>query len=192
MAPVVVKNKQKMGGGHRGRKLDAANGVSPVPEPAAVRDLKIGFLIHDASRLRRTAFDHFMKPLGITRSQWWVIAQLSRNDGMVQTELAGLLDIGKVTLGGLVDRLGQGGWIERHPDPEDRRAKRVFLTAKSHEVLREMRSVERMLNRGVLRGLSNEARDQLVDLLMRVKANLVSVLAEQAGPERVTGRDDGL
>jgi DNA-binding MarR family transcriptional regulator len=109
---------------------------------------------------------------------------------MVQTELASLLDIGKVTLGGLVDRLEQGGWIERQPDPEDRRAKRVFLTAKSHDVLREMRSVERMLNRGVLRGLSNDARDQLVDLLVRVKANLVSVLAEQAGPGRMTGRDD--
>ena len=33
------------------------------------RDLRLGFLIHDVSRLRRNAFDQLMKPLGVTRSQ---------------------------------------------------------------------------------------------------------------------------
>jgi DNA-binding MarR family transcriptional regulator len=99
---------------------------------------------------------------------------------MVQTELAGLLDIGKVTLGGLVDRLGQGGWVERRQDADDRRARRVFLTAQSHELLQKMRSVERTLNRGVLRGLSQDERDQLAALLARVKVNLVSALSDHA------------
>ena len=103
---------------------------------------------------------------------------------MVQTELASLLDIGKVTLGSLVDRLSQGGWVERRQDPDDRRARQVFLTARSHELLQKMRSVERMLNRGVLRGLSHDERDQLAALLARVKVNLVSVLSEHDGQER--------
>ena len=57
--------------------------VAAVPErkvtplnAAATRDLRIGFLIHDVSRLRRNTFDQYMKPLGVTRSQWWVIAHL--------------------------------------------------------------------------------------------------------------------
>lgn len=68
---------------------------------------RAGFLIHDVSRLRRTVFDQRLKPLGITRSQWWVLSNLdrSKDDGFSQIELARLLDIGKVTLGGLISRL---------------------------------------------------------------------------------------
>ena len=51
---------------------------------------RIGFLIHDVSRLRRTIVDKALKPMGITRPQWWVLANLSRHEGggMMQTELA--------------------------------------------------------------------------------------------------------
>ncbi len=68
-------------------------------------ELRLGFLIHDVSRLRRSAFDRCLKPLNVTRSQWWVLAYLSREDGMTQTQLAEELDLGKVAIGGLIDRL---------------------------------------------------------------------------------------
>ena len=151
------------------RKVAQLNGT-------ATRDLRIGFLIHDVSRLRRNMFDQYMKPLGVTRSQWWVIAHLARKDGMMQTELASLLDVGKVTLGGLVDRLEAGGWIERRPAPGDRRVKNVFLTAQSLGLLQEMRAVEKDLNQSVLRGFNVEERNQLAGLLTRLRANLIGTL----------------
>ena len=42
---------------------------------------RIGFLIHDVSRLRRTVVDKALRPIGVTRSQWWVLANLSRHNG---------------------------------------------------------------------------------------------------------------
>src|SRR3546814_8952779 len=63
--------------------------------------LRFGFLIHDVSRLRRVVVDRALKPLGITRSPWWVLAYLSRRDGMTQTALASDLDLTKVAIGGL-------------------------------------------------------------------------------------------
>src|SRR3546814_14598129 len=63
--------------------------------------LRFGLLIHDVSRLRRGVVDRALKPLGITRSQWWVLAFLSRRDGMTQTALASDLDLTKVAIGGL-------------------------------------------------------------------------------------------
>jgi DNA-binding MarR family transcriptional regulator len=117
-----------------------------------------------------------MKPLGVTRSQWWVIAHLSRHDGMMQTELANLLDIGKVTLGGLIDRLENGGWVERRADPNDRRAKRIFLTSNAHGLINDMRAAERQHNDYVLKGFSRKERDQLADMLNRVKKNLIDVI----------------
>ena len=56
-------------------------------------ELRLGFLIHDVSRLRRSAFDRCLKPLNVTRSQWWVLAYLSREDGMTQSQLAEELDL---------------------------------------------------------------------------------------------------
>src|SRR5215210_165820 len=74
------------------------------------KPFRFGFLIHDVSRMRRTLFDEEMKPLGITRSQWWALSALSRrNDGMMQVDLAKLLEVGKVTVGGLIDRLEATG-----------------------------------------------------------------------------------
>ncbi|RYD91977.1 MAG: MarR family transcriptional regulator, partial [Sphingomonadales bacterium] len=67
--------------------------------------LRLGFLIHDVSRLRRTVTDRALRPLGITRSQWWVLAYLSRRDGMTQSALAADLDLTKVGVGGLVSRM---------------------------------------------------------------------------------------
>jgi hypothetical protein len=69
--------------------------------------VRAGFLIHDVSRLRRAFFDSAMRPYGLTRSQWWVLGQLSRRRGepMSQVELAKHLDLGKASLGGQIDRL---------------------------------------------------------------------------------------
>jgi len=140
----------------------------------ADRDLKIGVLLHDVARLRRNTFDQIMKPMGLTRSQWWVIANLSREDGMMQTELADFLDIGKVTLGGIIDRLEAGGWIQRQTDAADRRAKRIYLTQSAQGLLHQMRANEKILNGIVFKGFTNDERNQLSDFLRRMKTNLIA------------------
>ena len=63
-------------------------------------DLVLGDLMHDVSRLRRLIFDGSMRPLGLTRSQWWVLDCLSRSDGMIQSDLANTLGLGNAALGG--------------------------------------------------------------------------------------------
>src|SRR5882672_9349208 len=110
--------------------------------------IRIGFLIHDVSRLRRTAFDQRMKPLGITRSQCWVLTGVSRHgdSGVTQTELANVLDLGKVALGGLIDRLEERGFVKRHTDSEDRRVYLVHLTQKGQAVLDKMAHVGMEMN----------------------------------------------
>src|SRR2546428_12526826 len=96
-------------------------------------ELRLGFLIHDVSRLRRSAFDRCLKPLNVTRSQWWVLAYLSREDGMTQSQLAEELDLGKVAVGGLIDRLEKAGLVRRDPDATDPAGHRVFFGPKSQQ-----------------------------------------------------------
>jgi MarR family transcriptional regulator for hemolysin len=98
---------------------------------------RFSFTIHDISRMRRTLFDQELKPLGITRSQWWVLGNLSRHSdtGMIQTELARILEVGKVTVGGLIDRLEEDRLVIRRDDADDRRVKRVFITDRGFAIL---------------------------------------------------------
>ncbi len=149
----------------------------PGASEADSEDLRLGFLIHDVSRLRRNAFDQLMKPLGVTRSQWWLLAHLSRHNGVMQTELAQLLDIAKVSLGGLIVRLEASKLVERRPDSVDRRIKRVFLTSAGQTLLRKMRILEQLHNRDVLMGLTRDDRAALADMLVRIKKNLRTISA---------------
>src|SRR2546425_3214974 len=118
-------------------------------------ELRLGFLIHDVSRLRRSAFDRCLKPLNVTRSQWWVLAYLSREDGMTQSQLAEELDLGKVAVGGLIDRLEKSGLVRRDPDATDRRVNRIFLEPKSKELIASMRKISHLTNEAILHGVDN-------------------------------------
>lgn len=145
-------------------------------------DLRVGYYVHDVSRLRRTLFDQKMKPFGVTRSQWWVLAQLGRSEktmgeqGMLQTELANILDVGKVTVGGLIDRLEAGGFVKRMPCPNDRRAKRVVVTDAGRNTLRQMISVSQELNAQILAGIPQEQIRAAEETLTRMKQNIIGAL----------------
>src|SRR5262249_42739743 len=141
--------------------------------------IRIGFLIHDVSRLRRTAFDQRMKPLGITRSQWWVLTGVSRHgdQGITQTELASVLDLGKGALGGLIDRLEDGGFVERRADAADRRINRVFPTRKGTAILERMGKIGMEMNSKVMRGISIKRQHDLAAALHDMKVNLIALNA---------------
>ena len=133
-----------------------------------------GFILHDVARLLRTTFDRRVKSLGLTRSQWWVLNHLFRNDGVTQSELADLLEIEKASLGRLLDRLEAKGWVRREGHANDRRAKRVLLTAEVEPAIKTMRAAAAELRRDALAGLTEEQKEQFVDTLLAVKANLMT------------------
>src|SRR5690348_13133430 len=100
----------------------------PVARPRSGRDgtmqdpeRSFGFLLYDAARLLRRDFDRRARRIGLTRAQWSVLANLVRNEGVNQAGLADIMEIQPITLVRLLDRLEEAGWIERRPDPTDRR-----------------------------------------------------------------------
>jgi len=131
-----------------------------------------GFILHDVARLLRTTFDRRVRELGLTRSQWWVLNHLFRNNGVTQSELAEILEVEKPTLGRLLDRLEQKGWVRREADANDRRAKRVFLTQEVEPAIKAMRTAAAEMRRDAVAGLSAEQQERFVDSLLTIKANL--------------------
>lgn len=145
--------------------------------------IRLGFYIHDASRLRRIVYDTALKPLGVTRSQAWVIAYLSRKDGMPQSVLANQLDLGKVALGGLVDRLEATGLVERRADAEDRRVKRIFLTPEGRKIVARMRKIAVATNTEILQSISPEDVRASAQALRTIKINLLRMVNGKLGED---------
>jgi len=150
------------------------------PAEARNSEFRIGFLVHDVSRLRQILFDQAMKPHGVTRAQWWALAQLSRGGeaGMAQSELARLLGLGKVAVGTMIDRLEAARLVRRADDAQDRRVNRILLTTKGHEVLSRMVQVGRKLNAMVLDGLSAKELATADHVLTAIRRNLRLALSD--------------
>ncbi len=137
-------------------------------------DRSLGFLLHDISRLMRRRFDARARAVGLTRAQWSVLIHLHRNEGMTQSALAEVLEVEKITLCRLLDRLEQAGWLERRAHPTDRRAKSLYLTDKAFPVNDEMRAISQAIREEAYAGMSAQEQEVLIDTLLRIKANLLA------------------
>lgn len=139
-----------------------------------------GFILNDVARLMRTTFDRRVKALGFTRSQWWVLNHLFRQNGVTQSELAVILEVEKATLGRMLDRLEAKRLIRRESDAADRRVRRVYLTDEVEPTIKAMRAAAADMRRDALAGIPPEDRDRFVDTLIAIKTNLARVDASAA------------
>jgi len=131
-----------------------------------------GFVLHETARLLSKRFDQRAKCLGLTRAQIQLMAYLVYHEGINQTGLADLLEIEPISLARLIDRMEQAGWVERRPDPHDRRAWLLFVTEKAKPVFTKMVEIGQEVRQEALSGLTAEERDRIVELLLRVRRNL--------------------
>lgn len=144
-----------------------------------VFDRNVGFLVSDIARLIGVEYNRIMKPMGLTTPQFRMIMQLQRQDGVTQSHLANILAVGKVSTSSLIDRLEQSGWIERRPDPNDRRSNLIYLTDKGNDIEARMLATGKSLTKQTLKNLNREQRSTLIDLLATVKANLLEIESTQ-------------
>jgi DNA-binding MarR family transcriptional regulator len=70
----------------------------------------------------------------ITVAQMKIVQRIGP-DGTRLTELAEQAQVTKQTAGFLVDQLEKAGWVERVPDPSDKRARLVRIAARGREVM---------------------------------------------------------
>lgn len=149
-------------------------------EPDLDEMVAIGWLLNDVHRLLSRVFDEDFKNLGLTRSQWRVMAHLLHRDGLMQRELAEIDSIEKAPMGRLLDKLEETGWITRRPDPDDGRAKRVYRTHKIDPLIPAIKDRARAIFDSLYEGLTPEERDQLFGMLLRIKDNARARLGETA------------
>jgi MarR family transcriptional regulator, transcriptional regulator for hemolysin len=160
------------------RKADDQSSGTSIRRVAPKPYLKINFLVRDVARMYRTLFDQKVKELGITRAQWSALATLSRHEqeGTIQSDLARELEVGKVTIGGLIDRLEINGIVERRADNDDRRIRRVFITQKGYDVIEQMQKIGRELNSVIMKNIALDQIHLAEEVLHEMKVNLRDAL----------------
>ena len=104
-----------------------------------------------------------------------------------QSELAELLDLQPITLTRLLDKLCDSGLIERRPDPTDRRAKRLFLTAAARPVLERLGALGEETMASTLAGVERESVEQMVSKLAVAKDNLRRLIQQQRDADGARG-----
>ncbi|MBK8118557.1 MAG: MarR family transcriptional regulator [Sulfuritalea sp.] len=135
-----------------------------------------GFLLTDCARLLRKLIDRRLQPLGLSRAQWSVLAILSSQEGLSQSEISTRLEIEKSTAGRLIDQVEKSGWIERRPIAGDRRAWGIHLTDRARQLLAQVETVILGSRTEMLHGLSTEQQRYLAEILQTVKSSLSAAI----------------
>jgi MarR family transcriptional regulator, transcriptional regulator for hemolysin len=126
----------------------------------------------ESSRLLRNYIDNRSKARGTTRAQWIVLFRLRQQEGLSQVDLAEVLELQPISLVRLLDRLVEHGLLERRPDPKDRRANRLFLTATGRRLVDDLDSLRDAIASDVLRDIPREAIQTSLDTLVAVKERI--------------------
>lgn len=120
-----------------------------------------------SSRIRNRLSEH-----GLGRGEYRVLFALCDEEGLTQTDLVARHRLDKSVVARVTGRLEEKGYVERRPDPDDRRRKRLFLTPAAEELRDDVRTVQDAIEAEMTQGLDDAEVDALVDGLRTVARNL--------------------
>ncbi len=134
---------------------------------------------------------HFINPgimgSGIGRGQGLVLRILAENDGITQTEIAEKLDIRPSSLGELVVKLEENGFVERRKNENDKRIMNVYLTEKGRKVEKEFINSRQQIAELWCAGLSENEKIQLYELMGKLIASMEEALSKDE--DEFSGRE---
>lgn len=133
---------------------------------------EIARLVSDSARLLKRSFASRARALGVTREQSIALSTLSRHEGINQARFADLLEMEKIALCRLVDRLEGAGLVRRERDHADRRARRLFLTQAGWAKLDQLRPLVQALSAEVCAGVAPDDLETFRAVARQLIANL--------------------
>jgi len=147
-------------------------------EPSLGRRLYLGH------RAVKDILDERLAARGASLWNWVLLREATRASGASQRELADLMHIEPPTLVRHLDRLESDGYVERRPDPDDRRRLLVFVTPAGRRRLAELQKVADSTDVELRSLLDDDEIEVLGDTLMRIHEHFASLAGEEAGRGR--------
>jgi MarR family transcriptional regulator, transcriptional regulator for hemolysin len=132
----------------------------------------VGFLLREASRRYVQRFEVRASELSLNLAQCKALVRLEKNEGVSQARLAELAEVDAMTMVRILDRMEADGLLERRPDPQDRRARCLYLTAKAKPLLAQIWRLSDTTREEVFAGIGKNERDVFMSVLERLHDNL--------------------
>jgi DNA-binding MarR family transcriptional regulator len=127
-----------------------------------------GALLHRLAQKLHKEFDAALAPLGFAPPHYFVLLNLRWYGPRSQLSLGGCAAINRTTMVALIDHLERLRLVERQPDPADRRAYIIHLTARGTAALRRAAVLHREAEARCLLPLSQKQQKLLRELLVRL------------------------
>lgn len=136
------------------------------------REKSLGYVVNHLSRLMTQALGEETASLGVTPGQLPVLMCLWEQDGLTQRELYQRVHIEQATMSNTLSRMERDGLVKRKPDPDDRRASRVMLTAKAKKIEAALNEATKTVTKNALGSLKKKDKKTVMDLMGAMIENL--------------------
>jgi MarR family transcriptional regulator for hemolysin len=134
-----------------------------------------GFLLKDLSERYVLRFEQRARAISLTLTQCKALVFLDRNEGLSQARLAELANVQPMAMVRILDHMEADGLLERRADPVDRRARRLYITAKAKPVLDQIWHLAELTREEVFTGVSQQERNNFMDVLERLHDNVCAL-----------------
>ncbi len=142
----------------------------------------LGIRLVGLARRWRQYLDVQLSSSGLSDATWAPLMHLHRaGEGLLQRELAARVGLDVSSLVRLLDILEQRQLVERRPDPQDRRANRLFLTMAGHAQVARIRGLVEPLEDDLLQDLDDAATEALLQAFARIEARLAAANTREDG-----------
>jgi DNA-binding MarR family transcriptional regulator len=146
--------------------------IEGVNVPGAGRPQSVGFTVSSLGYAVASAFRELLVPLGLDPKVFALLASVASSEGVTQQAIAGRLQVAPSRMVAAVDSLEERGLLERRQNPDDRRARALYLTQAGRALLVRAFAVADEHEQRLTSDLSGEERGQLLDMLGRVGAHV--------------------
>lgn len=113
-----------------------------------------------------------LNPLNLYEGQQNLLLQLWDEDGLAQAELTRRLGIEPASVSKAIERMENVGFIQRHPDPDDARSNRIFLTDLGRSLEQPVYDAWFKVEDQLLSNMTPEERLLLRRLILQMRDNL--------------------
>jgi len=128
-----------------------------------------GHLIRRLNQVSTQVFSKHMQVIGLdlTPVQFAAMDAVSNHPGIDQAGVAAKIAYDRATIGGVIDRLEQKGFVVRTVSKRDRRAREVRLTVEGQEVLNRIFPLVESFQDEILPGLAPDEKANFLELAQK-------------------------
>lgn len=112
---------------------------------------------------------------GIHPGQIKLLSIISKNDGIIQRELAEILDLRPSSLTEMISNLERNSLITRKQDENDRRIMHVYLTEEGKNIIVNFKQAKDDLQDSIFKCLTIEEKEKMLEIVGKVNSSLESV-----------------